>query len=735
MSEWLEHRGIKSLWAAGLLMVIAIGCWLAASNTLSAAGSVNPDGVSYQIKGGQIILYWGEKPTGGYSIAVEEIQVEDTAVIVSYSLKSPGVGDMVTQALTYPQTRADLPPGLIFNQVKLVRTGAPLPVVGSEANLKKLLEDLASRQNYPVYLRSADEGLSVPTAMESMDAAKGAGNYSGTNVQVAGVDEADVVKTDGSYIYQVRDQRVRIVQAYPASALKLVAQIDFGGSDFQPRELYVDGDRLVVIGSTGYGIRPMPIPMPVPETSSKMIADQSMPYYYYQPSVQALVYDITDRAKPTKLREIDLEGSYLTSRKVGDNLYLMANKWIRYSPGTREDLRPYYKDTAVKAEAQPIGYSDIRYFPNCVQANYLLVAAVNLTKNEPAAISGFLGAGENVYCSANNLYLALSRWPDYARTLIAGAPAGESATSVYRLALRDGSVEANGQGEVPGTVLNQFSMDEFNGYFRIATTSGDMWRSDEGTSKNNVYILDNSMSRVGSLEDLAPGERIYSTRFMGERLYMVTFRQVDPLFVIDLHDPARPEVLGALKIPGYSDYLHPYDATHIIGFGKDTAEVKSGDGTMALYQGMKIALFDVSDVRHPVEMFKEKIGDRGTESELLHNHKALLFSAERNLLAFPVTVMENASSSQDEFFAYGRFAFQGAYVYHLDLVKGFQLQTKITHLSPQDYARAGDYWYDSSKNVERVLYIGDTLYTLSGSMIKAHNLTSFSETGSLATGE
>jgi uncharacterized secreted protein with C-terminal beta-propeller domain len=145
---------------------------------------------------------------------------------------------------------------------------------------------------------------------------------------------------------------------------------------------------------------------------------------------------------------------------------------------------------------------------------------------------------------------------------------------------------------------------------------------------------------------------------MGDRGYMVTFKKVDPLFVIDLKDPRSPKILGALKIPGYSDYLHPYDENHIIGFGKDTEEVGNG----AFYQGMKIAVFDVTDVTNPIEMFKENIGDRGTDSELLRNHKALLFSKDKNLLAFPVTVMEvknKNKADKESIFQYGEFAFQG----------------------------------------------------------------------------
>ena len=208
---------------------------------------------------------------------------------------------------------------------------------------------------------------------------------------------------------------------------------------------------------------------------------------------------------------------------------------------------------------------------------------------------------------------------------------------------------------------------------------------------------------------------------MGDRAYMVTFRTVDPLFVIDLKDPEKPKILGALKIPGYSDYLHPYDENHIIGFGKDTVELKG----QAYYLGMKIALFDVTDVSNPIQKFTENIGDRGTESEILRNHKALLFSKEKGLMAFPVTVMEVKGKNKfmdNGFPEYGQFSFQGAYVYNIDLVNGFTLKGRITHLSKDDYLRSGTGWYDSDKNISRLLYIKDNLYTLSNSIIKANEL-------------
>jgi uncharacterized secreted protein with C-terminal beta-propeller domain len=277
-------------------------------------------------------------------------------------------------------------------------------------------------------------------------------------------------------------------------------------------------------------------------------------------------------------------------------------------------------------------------------------------------------------------------------------------------------------------------MDEYQGDFRIATTQGEIWRTDEYTSRNSVFILDGNLNITGRLENIAPGEKIYSARFIGDRGYLVTFKTVDPFFVLDLKDPGNPAILGALKIPGYSDYLHPYDENHVIGFGKDTVELSNSGAapgeTMAFYTGMKMALFDVTDVNNPVEMFRETIGDRGTDSDLLHNHKALLFDKDKNLLAFPVMVMvvdESQVAPDSSIPQYGTFAFQGAYVYNLDLTNGFSMKGRLTHLSVEDYLKAGNYWFDSNKNIARVLYINDSLYTLSNSIIMANSLDDLHE--------
>jgi inhibitor of cysteine peptidase len=650
-----------------------------------------------------------------------------------------------------------------------------LPAVVSYDNLKKLLKEnenqsgmyamengiavsmakgAAADMVFTAPAAASREAAAAKTSAQSeaaSTASNGSPDYSGTNVQVDGVDEADVVKTDGEYIYQVNRERIMIARAYPADELSLTAALSMADYKLQPQELYVDGNRLTVIGRSydqGAGAVSG-------GASSKSAAAEKrvMILPYHKSTVKAVVFDITSKANPKALKEVEIEGDYVTSRKIGDHLYIVGNQYVNRYQILNENAvlpAPAYRDSSISADFMPADYKDIRYFPDSFLDSYMLVAGINTAQpDQKTNVSVYLGSAQNVYASDKNLYVAAAFYKPVPQVMGEGVNGtsgpvqdiisvnSEQTSVAYKFVLDQGQVRFAAKGEVPGTVLNQFSMDEYNGYFRIATTKGDMWRNDAFTSKNNVYVLDESMNISGKVEDIAPGERIYSVRFMGGRGYMVTFKKVDPLFVLDLSNPFQPSILGKLKIPGYSDYLHPYDETHMIGFGKDAVEAAnewetagvSAPSTTAYYQGMKIAMFDVSDVSNPKELFKTGIGDRGTDSELLHNHKALLFSREKNLMAFPVTVMEVSPElkKQQGVTAYGQFTFQGAYVYKVDLAEGFKLRGTITHLSDAERSKAGDHWYNAERNINRVLYIGDTLYTTSQSEIRANGLDTLQE--------
>ncbi|MEC0227799.1 beta-propeller domain-containing protein [Paenibacillus alba] len=656
------------------------------------------------------------------------------------------------------------------NSVNITKQADTLPVVGTYDHLVTLLTQNQRSGSIKVFMAQgvktetsatalvpSNDGSASP-APESMKSESPA--YSDTNVQVQGVDESDIVKTEGNYLYTVNKQRIVVTQAYPADQMKVLSILDFQenqGTPFQPTEIYVDDKHLIVIGNSQQSDSLVPYSGGAGLTEKRMI----MPMMR-QGNTKVMVYDLTDRSSLKLVKEAELDGSYISSRKIGSSLYFIANKYVNYHPYLKTEnkeeakaaLAPSYRDSASGDSFTTIPLDQVYYLPRAVEPNYVLIGGMNLTElDKPMNVTAYLGSGQNVYASEENLYMAVSNYEQTPiRTLpvpvdssiqnsstqairIESIEPQKEETIIYQFGLTASKAIYKNTGTVPGRLLNQFSMDEHNGYFRLATTTGEMWRTDEGTSKNHIFTLDANLQVKGKIENIAPGERIYSARFIGDRAYMVTFRNTDPLFVIDLKNPAEPKLLGALKIPGYSDYLHPYDENHLIGFGKDTSEVDlknpQGSQSIAYYQGMKIALFDVTDVNNPKEKFKEIIGDRGTDSELLHNHKALLFSKEKSLLSFPVSVMKLDPNNAKPANAYGNFAFQGAYIYKLDLEKGFQLRGSITHLTEDDLKKAGQYVQAGDKQVQRVLYIGDTLYTVSNGLIKANDFNTLQEKGSL----
>lgn len=554
-----------------------------------------------------------------------------------------------------------------------------------------------------------EKSVAAPEAADSINGGGGSEDYSTTNIQVEGVDEADIVKTDGEYIYLIKGDDVRIVKAFPPLALEEVADVNFGDSSFYPYEMYVDGDRLVVIGSTYANVFD----------------------YYYGTAVYIL--DISDKSNVEVVRDVVFEGDYNTSRKIGDTVYLVANQWNYYMPWdgvwVEDDLVPLYLDSAVGEVEEVVDCGGVRYMPGVIDVtDYTILAAIPVDDVDgEIGEEVIIGSYGTVYASMENLYIAEPRykWDWWYED------SGDSEeTYIHRFGLSATDIDYEGVGSVPGTVLNQFSMDESGEYFRIATTTGGWW----GDSWNNVYVLDGDLDVVGELEGLAPGEEIYSTRFMGNRLYMVTFEQIDPLFVIDLSDPTDPTVLGELHIPGVSDYLHPFDEDHIIGFGLDTL---SADAIASLgwswFQGMKVSMFDVSDVENPVELHKVVIGDRGTTSELLYNHKALLFDKAKGIMAFPVLLAEIPQAVKDDLdidsWIYGDYTFQGAYVYDVSVENGFELVGTISHYDADELGSDFEYYYyyGDNKDVERILYIGDYYYTISNLLVQANDMDDLDE--------
>jgi len=503
-------------------------------------------------------------------------------------------------------------------------------------------------------IRTSSSASSVPAATQVPTAEPGR-KYSTTNVQVKDVEEADIVKTDGTYIYLVTGNRLHILKGYPATGAGIISTLQFSGS---PQSLYLDGDRLVLITSTA---KSYDFSRCQPGACSGTIPIAQ--------KTQVFVYSVKDPAHPVLVREMELDGVYKDTRMIGSMLYFVT-----------EDYLDLYASDVVFPEVHDSSHGSfvpsVYYFDrNDRSFSLTTIGAVDIQATGPVKARTFLiGSAGTVYVSPDTLFIA-----------VPGAGNGRAiqSTELYAFALDDGDLTYSARGTVDGTLLNQFSMDEYGGNLRVATTVQDYQRN--GYS-SRVTILDGRLQVIGSVGDLAPGEQIYAARFLGDRLYLVTFRETDPLFVIDLAQPKNPKVLGELHIPGFSRYLHPYDATHLIGIGKEST-----------WGGLKIALFDVADVHNPRLVDEEKLGGYGSDSEALRDHKAFLFDREKDLLVLPVRIAEDTPSNRGVSQVWG-----GAYVFGVNPDLGFIPKGTVVH-----YRDSGN-----PNDVKRSFYIENVLYTL-----------------------
>jgi len=634
------------------------------------------------------------------------------------------------------------------------------------------VENLEPTLNY--FSRGA--GMQVMTMAESADLAMAksgsAEEFSTTNVQVEGVDEADFVKNDGKFIYVITGNKLVIVDAYPAQDAEILSEIEIKGT---ASNMFINDDRLVLFTSTN-------------EETFLFAHFNIIPRPYYRPKSHALLYDVSNRKEPKLIKDYELKGNYLSSRMIGDYVYLIVQDHVYYQ-NRLIDL------PTIRESSKIILKPDIFYFDNPeTNYNFNTVMSFNIkTGEEPKAKTFMMGYGNTIYMSRDNLYIAYQKNPPYRyyydqyeeifyKVVVPLLPSSVKGkindiknndelssyekweqissiiedmynemdekekevfidkvneevtaykikqeiehrkTVIHRIKIEDGNIKYEAKGQVPGYLLNQFSMDEHDDYFRVATTM-QAWARGQSILYNNVYILDREMNVVGKLEDIAPDEAIYSTRFMGDKLYMVTFKRIDPFFVIDLSNPKKPKILGKLKLPGFSDYLHPYDENHIIGVGKETGESDWGGVET---KGVKIALFDVSDVENPKLIDKYEIGARGSDSQALNDHKAFLFDRNKNLLAIPVREVKSDRIYDEKYGYYKWDVWQGAYVFTVT-EEGFILKGKISHEEDKESTT----WYSSPSAVRRSLYIDNIIYTISLKKIMMNDLDSLEEINEL----
>ncbi|SDQ87714.1 beta-propeller domain-containing protein [Virgibacillus salinus] len=598
---------------------------------------------------------------------------------------------------------------------------ARIPNIKDNEQLMTLLNERMEQRKEMTVQQNDSSTEESSSGDAAMDTASSGEKASTTNVQVDGIDEGDIIKTDGEFVYFARESDVVITNANKdnSNVLSTISQ-----ESFRPAELYLHKDKLIMIGHKSEPIRE--------QQSAKSGSVERFPLHRMQTSV--LIYDVSDKNNPKEVREISFEGSLTASRLMDGHMYLIANQHPPYRILEEEsidtDVRPFVKDTAVSNEVKPLDYDSMYFFPESEDENFLLLGSIDLDNmDKKISMESYLGASNQMYMSKENIYIAVNKYNYQEKDendagesttdiAIARPPAN---TEINQFKIDSGKITYNASTVVNGTLINQFAMDERNKTFRVATTKGDMWNEKE-PSTNNLYTFDLQMNPIGKLEGLAKDERIYSVRFMEEVAYMVTFKQVDPLFVIDLKNPEKPAVLGKLKIPGFSNYLHPLDDNHVIGFGQNTKLVETKDERepRVRINGLKISVFDVADPTNPKEEFSEIIGQGHSYTELNHNHNALYKHPEDNIFGFPATLFETKTVHKgDATYEEQSLVYEGAFLYNITPENGINVKDTITHQQKMEQMQHPKW----ESEIKRMVSVGNTLYTFSLSQMKVYDMS------------
>jgi uncharacterized secreted protein with C-terminal beta-propeller domain len=526
---------------------------------------------------------------------------------------------------------------------------------------------------------------------------EGEREYSTTNIQEKGVDEADFVKTDGEFIYLLSSDRFVIVKAYPVEEFSTSVTLPVEG---WPLEMFINGDRALIFSST-YFQNGFP---------EGFTSDEIFPHY--SPITKITVLDITSRQSPEVEYELYIDGFYITSRMVKDTVYMIGSYfleiWDKDDIKTERILPRYYLKGKEKKVGNLCECNEFYRPPEAYDLSTLYVLSINLSKplTTPSA-TAVVGSWGEVYASKNSIYIASPKNYFYfagpVLETLSPVSTSDEETFIHKFDIGSNPEKAiyKASGKVRGRVLNQFSMDEEGEYFRIATTEG--W-GDEAA--NYLFVMEeeaNSLKQIGSIEGIAPGENIYSARFIGDKGFIVTFRRVDPLFTVDLREPQNPRIVGELEVPGFSTYIHPMDDNHLITLGVD----------METGWNLQLQMFDVSELDAPKLMFKEVI-EGWSEAEW--NHKAFTYYPPKNLLVVPVLRYD-----------WNGNGFSGFLSYKVTIKDGFSKLGEIDHTPTEKVCVKyydEEYCYYPYNNPRRSIVIEDYLYTISELFLKVNEIGS-----------
>lgn len=543
----------------------------------------------------------------------------------------------------------------------------------------------------------ADTGRAETSAVTQSSNVSDSASYSDTNVREDGVGEADIVKTDGKNLYSLCQSTVTITSLDNGSMEKL-AVIEQDAERYV-EEMYLQDDKLVLLG-----------------TLSEPVGDENAEdCMYYETSTYVQVYDVSDPANPTEISTLSQSGGYNTARIKEGYVYVLSGFHPYKDNVTPRD--PWYIPVV---QGKAMAAEDIYMPSEEYGSDYTIITAFSLNnpseKTDSKAVFGYSGV---CYVSENNIYITNDYYEDGDTTR----------TLIQKVAYADGKMEGIGQTKIKGTLNDSFSIDEYNGNLRLVTTIDSANAEDDvaplleradGTASqtiadqaekkeavdndpeeqtseddvadeavpgtNSLYILDDNLKIIGSIHNLAKDEQIYSARFMGDTGYFVTFQQTDPLFSVDLSNPENPVILGQLKIPGFSEYLHPYGEEKLLGIGMDVSE----DGFTT--EGVKLSMFNTSDPANVTEESKYTVEDSyGTD--VGYNYKGVFVDTEKNLFGF--------------------ITYNDGVTYHLftyDENEGFQ---KILSRKMSGYESC------------RGLYVGNAFYLVSGNTIESYAMDTF----------
>jgi uncharacterized secreted protein with C-terminal beta-propeller domain len=553
----------------------------------------------------------------------------------------------------------------------------------------------------------------------------GAGSFSGTNVQVLGVDEPDMVKTDGERIVLLSEGML-IVADVTGDEPVISGRLHLGSRSVQ--SLFLSGNRVLLFGSVWTTFHPLA------SSDTAGIAPE-----FQSPSMELVEVDIS--GEPEIVRSITIDGQFISGRMVGDTIRLVSSsspvglEWsFPEGTGLRAELQaiernkeiirqsthdnwiPYY----IVSDANGRRIDQGTLF-DCSRAshpeefaglNMLSVVTIDLSQGlDVLDATGVLANGNTVYASAQNLYVATQNWDTWlwGREGISEDEPDEVTTDIHKFDISDPSITTYlATGTVNGYLLNQFAMDEHNGDLRVASTTSPAWWGSEFDSESLVTVLGDDaagrLTEIGSVDGLGATEQIYSVRFMGDTAYVVTFRQTDPLYTVDLSDPTNPKVVGELKILGYSAYLHPVGEGLLLGIGQDATDTGQVKGT-------QVSLFDVSDPANPTRIDQITMSE-GSNSQVEYDHHAFLYWEPTGLAMVPIQQWFWDENKEEAFFG----------------AVGFNVgDSDLTEIRRFAHPGGDRQDWDWRAQITRSIVIGDSLYTISNKGIMSSDLDTLDE--------